>query len=386
MALYLSFKELWRNRGRFILFSLVIALITVLVLFVAALGEGLGAGNREFIQKLTGELIVFDSKADLQLPASRIAQSQLPGIRRVAGVQDVGPLGFASASILYGPSDRELKVALIGVEPGAPGEPVVRSGQPLQGRNSKEAILDRNVAARTGIKVGDTITVRATQGTDNKLYPLRVVGISDGQQYAIQPSVIMPFRTWDRVRPQASLPADDASTELVANAVAVKLKNPADLKAVQQRIEAEVRNVRVVDRVTAYTSAPGYTAQQSTLDTQKYFALLIGILVIGGFFQIQMLQKVPQIGMLKAIGASNGTVALAAIIQIVLVTVLGVAIGAAGTLLLSLSFPPGIPIVFEPKAVMAAVALLLLIGPLGGLVSIRYSTRIEPLTALGLSS
>jgi putative ABC transport system permease protein len=37
-AFHLAFREIWRNRGRFLLFSLVIALITVLVLFIAALG------------------------------------------------------------------------------------------------------------------------------------------------------------------------------------------------------------------------------------------------------------------------------------------------------------------------------------------------------------
>ena len=36
---YLAVKEVWRNRGRFLLVSLVIALITLLVLFIAALGE-----------------------------------------------------------------------------------------------------------------------------------------------------------------------------------------------------------------------------------------------------------------------------------------------------------------------------------------------------------
>ena len=46
---YLAVKEVWRNRGRFFLVSLVIALITLLVLFIAALGEGLGNGNREYI-------------------------------------------------------------------------------------------------------------------------------------------------------------------------------------------------------------------------------------------------------------------------------------------------------------------------------------------------
>ena len=42
MSFYLASKEIWRNKGRFLLFSLVIALITVLVLFIAALAQGLG--------------------------------------------------------------------------------------------------------------------------------------------------------------------------------------------------------------------------------------------------------------------------------------------------------------------------------------------------------
>ena len=47
LAFYLALKEIWRNKGRFFLVSLVIALITLLVLFIAALGEGLADGNRQ---------------------------------------------------------------------------------------------------------------------------------------------------------------------------------------------------------------------------------------------------------------------------------------------------------------------------------------------------
>ena len=152
------------------------------------------------------------------------------------------------------------------------------------------------------------------------------------------------------------------------------------------QIEQRVRNVEAVDRVTAYQNTPGYQAQQSTLRTQRIFTLLIGVLVIGGFFQIQTLQKVAQIGMLKAIGVANLTIILAFIFQIVLITILGVAIGSVGTLLLSLSFPVTIPIVFTPQSIVAAVVSLLVIGPLGGLVSLRILLKVEPLRALGLAS
>jgi hypothetical protein len=49
MAFYLAFKEIWYNRSRYLLIGLIVALITTLVLFIAALAEGLGSGNREYL-------------------------------------------------------------------------------------------------------------------------------------------------------------------------------------------------------------------------------------------------------------------------------------------------------------------------------------------------
>ena len=61
MAIYLSFKEIWRNRTKYFLFSLVIALISVLVLFTAGLGEGLATNNKEYLEKLDADLLVFQT-------------------------------------------------------------------------------------------------------------------------------------------------------------------------------------------------------------------------------------------------------------------------------------------------------------------------------------
>lgn len=384
MSMYLAIKEIWRGRGRFILVSLVIALITILVLFVSGIAEGLGSGNREYIEKLNADLVVYQANTELQTTTSRIRTSDLNQLRRIDGVKDLGPVGFSNASILYAGGAEPLNVSLIGVEPGQPGEPPVVKGENLGGRRSAEAVIDGNVAARTGIEVGEMITIKAIQGTDEEFYPVRVVGISDGRQYFLQPSVILPYRTWDKVRPQG-IRGGDPNAGLVANIVALQLDDPTQGEQMAARIQAEAPDFEAVDRVTAYEATPGYSEQKSTLDTQRYFALLIGILVIGGFFQILTLQKVPQIGMLKAIGASNGVVGLASILQITAVTVIGVALGATVTLLLSFGFPPEFPILFTPNTIAISIISLLLIGPIGGLVSLRYSMRVEPLTALGLA-
>lgn len=383
MFIYLAYKEMWRNKGRFFLVSLVIALITTLVLFIAALAEGLGLGNREYIEKLDAELVLYQENVDFSIPSSRIGWSSLNDIRRIEGVSAAGPIGFASATILLEGAE-PLGASLIGVEPGQPGEPPAFEGSNLRSRRAKEAIIDRNVVLRTGLGLGDSFTIKTIQGTQEKFFTLQVAGISDGRRYSIQPSVFVPFLTWDEVRPKASLEA--GAEELVFNVVAVRLDGGLDPEEMKQRLTGTLAGLEAADLVTAYESTPGYGPQQSTLNTQRMFTLLIGILVVGGFFQIQTLQKVAQTGMLKAIGASNLTVALAALTQIVLVTILGVLIGAAGTLALAAVLPAVIPIIFTPTSVAAAMITLMIIGPLGGLVSVRVMLKVEPLNALGLAA
>ena len=384
LPFYLSLKEMWRNRGRFLLVGLVIALITLLVLFIAALGEGLGNGNREYLSRLDAQLIVYQGHSDFLIGASRLSRDRVPAVRRVPGVADAGPLGTAAATLVLPGVAAPLKVALLGVEPGHVGEPPVLAGRPLGSNSADEVILDRNVALRSGLKVGDDLTLRVTQGTQEETYHLRVVGLAGGQQYGLQPAIFVPFITWDRVRPKAE--AEVGRTDAVANVILVRLAEPAQSAAVAQAVAARLNNVEVASIPKAIDALPGYSAQQSTLNTQAGFTLLIGVLVIGGFFQIQALQKVPQIGVLKAIGASNLTVAAASVAQIVLLTIIGVGLGSSATYLLSLTFPPTIPIVFNGQNSALAVLALLAIGPIGGLVSVRYAVRIEPLRALGLSS
>jgi putative ABC transport system permease protein len=384
MAIYLVFKEIWRNKGRFFLVSLVIALITILVLFIAALAEGLGSGNKEYIEKLNADLIVYQKEVDLSISSSRIGRSRLNDIRRVEGVKAIGPIGFSSVTIVFPGDKQPLDVSMIGAEPGEPGEPPVLNGRGLKGSRAKEAIIDRYVALRTDLKVGDTFIIKSIQGTEEEFYTLEVVGVTDGRQYFIQPSIIVPYLTWDKVKPKGSV--DNTQAELTSNIVGVQLANPANLALMRQRLESQVNNIEVVDRKTAYQATPGYSAQQSTLNTQRTFTLLIGILVIGGFFQIQTLQKIPQIGMLKAIGASNLTVALASITQIILVTILGVTIGSLVTLALTMALPAFIPVIFTYNAVITTIVTLMLIGPIGGLVSVRLALKAEPLAALGLSN
>ena len=379
-SFYIAMKEVWRNRGRFFLLSLVIALITLLVLFIAALGEGLANGNRQYIANLDAQLIVFREKSDTIIPSSRLDNSTLRAVRRVSGVASAGPIYTASSEIVS--TSKPIKISLLGADPDFPGMPAVVKGTSFRGGDSNEVVIDRNLSMRSGLGIGDKIELRSTQGPEDKFSELIVVGLTEGQSYLFQPTIFVAPPTWERIRPQSE--ADLRDENLYPNIIAVRLEEPGQVESMQARLVSEVPKIQVADIPTTINNVPGYSAQQATVQTQGFFTLLIGILVIGGFFQIQVLQKVSQIGVLKAIGSSNAAVGGAAVIQIIVVTAMGVGLGTLLTFLFSLGFPPTVPLAFNGASAALSVLALMLIGPVGGLVSVLYAVRIEPLRALRL--
>lgn len=381
MAAYLGIREMWRNRGRFFLFSLVIALIAILVLFTAGLGEGLASANKEYLEKLDAQLLVFQSETDYSTIESRIDYDKFRRIRRVEGVADAGPIAFSNVRLLLQNGLEPIDVSFIGVEPGRPGAPRAMMGENLRSSRAKVVLIDQRVAQEAQVGVGEVLTIKVTQGTEEQLYDLRVIGITEGQQYFFRPSIFVALPVWDRYRAKAD--PSVYNPQPAVNVVAVRAENPKALETIPAAISVVVDEVETTDIKTAYESAPGYAEQQSTLNTIKGFTFLIGALVIGGFFQIQTLQKIPQIGMLKAIGTPDPVVASATILQILFVTVLGIVLGGLVTFGLTLGMPAGVPILFTGTSVAIALVSLLLIGPIGGMVSIRMALKVEPLSALG---
>ncbi len=384
MSFFLAIKEILRNKLRFLAVTIIVALIALLILFSAGLGDGLALGSKQYIENIEADLIIFQENVELSIPVSRLNQSKLNNITRLPGVAAASPIGFAAAAIVpdHDQPDNKLEVSLIGVEPDKPGNPTVFAGQSFRNRRANEVILDQNVLDQIQIPIGSTIDLKVVQGTEEKIHSLRVAGYTEGQKYGYQPSVFVPLLTWNRIKPQTNLETNNADVNF--NIVAIKLKNPQEYPEMVRMIEQNVKGIEVTDLVTTYQATPGYTAQQNTFSMLQGFTLFIALLVVSGFFQIQTLQKVGQIGMLKAIGGSSRLIAFTVLVQSTITTLLGLLIGGATVWLLAVNLPPDIPVVFNGQKAATAVTLLMVIGPVAGLVSIRTLLKVEPLTALGL--
>ena len=184
MAIYLSLERTVARRGRFLLISLVIALITLLVLFVAGLAEGLGSGNIEYLSKferrphcVPGEFAIIDQRQPARsLEAGRRRAPRRRAGRGAAGLQQRDDRAARRPQAAGCLADRR-RAGQAGRSAGA------RRASTFDSRRANEAVIDRNTALRTGLKVGDIVTLKAVQGTKEEFYTLTVVGISDGQQY-----------------------------------------------------------------------------------------------------------------------------------------------------------------------------------------------------------
>ena len=109
---------------------------------------------------------------------------------------------------------------------------------------------------------------------------------------------------------------------------------------------------------------------------------VISALVIGAFFTVWTVQRIPDIAVLKALGASTGSLVRDALGQAALVLVVGAAIGTAITALVG-GFLGGIPFVLTTATTLLPAAAIIALGLIGAALALRFLVTTDPLTALG---
>ena len=121
--------------------------------------------------------------------------------------------------------------------------------------------MDRNVALRSDLQIGDTIQIRSTQGTDDEFFELKIVGLVDGQSYFFQPTIFVPAATWEKIRPQSE--SELASDTPYPNIIAVKLTDPS-LAATFRPLDAvPVKGIASPVRIFEVPWQDGYEAGET---------------------------------------------------------------------------------------------------------------------------
>ncbi len=370
----LALAEMRRNRGRFGAIIAALVLIVFLVLVLNALADGLYYGATGAVRTSGADLYVFSKDGRRQLARSTLSASDAATVASVPGVAEVGQVGTLQGTG-QGPNGT-LDIALIGYEPGKPGGPSRATEGRLPGSDEPFAAAGDVSLKDKGVKIGDAITFSGSSE------PVTVVGFTSDSRYELQPTLWTTVDTWRTVRNEAR--PEFVGREDDVQAFAVKLAEGASDAETATAIESALGGqTETIDRATAVLSLPGVKQQRSTFDQIIYTTFVVAAIVIALFFALITLEKRTQLAILKAVGASSRYLATGILMQSLLISLIGLAIGILLSRLLAVVLPSSVPVTFRAATTVTITIATLATAALGAAFSFRRVTRIDPASALG---
>lgn len=357
--MFLALRELQHYRFRSALIGGIVALIAFMVFMLTGLTRGLAQDSAALMINTPARHFVTTRDAAGVFNRSFLSPDDVERITAV-GESAVTPLAQSFASFSGGTEATQLSGVLLGVDPSGFMAPEITSGQGLAAGVSG-AVVDHSLQ-EDGVNVGDTLTLKPGGET------LKVLGFTNAARLNHQPVVFVTLNRWQALNPRTR-----------GSVSAVALKTDAD---VTSRI-AELDGLSVLTRAQALQVLPGYKEEQGSLTMIQVFLVVVAAFVMAVFFYVLTLQKTPQFGLLKAIGASTRTLAGSLVAQMLFLTVLAVAMAALVTLGTVTLLPAGIPFALTLPTLLSASALLIVVAALSSLLSLQTVARVDPLIAIG---
>jgi putative ABC transport system permease protein len=373
-AVRLALREIRRAKLRFGLLSGAVGLLVFLILFQQTLLGTLLGYFTGALENQSAEVVVYNEEARRNLAGSVIGEDQLTAVGQVEGVRDAGPLGQGTFTVTAG--GEETDAAIWGYRLGGPGQPT----RLVEGRLPEGDLegVASSVDAPAGFDVGDLVRVGGPGG----VLEIVVVGLAADSRFSVQPVVFVSYETFER----AAMFVNPDAPFVLPSAVLVHPDQAVDATELAARITAEVDGVEALDRATAVDSLPGVSAVSQSFALILLLAFVVVTLVVGFFFLIITVQKLPALGLLKATGHSNRALLGSVAVQVLLVIVVGIAIG--GLLLggASLASSDDFPISADPALIAETGAVVLVLGFLASLASLRRVAQVDPAGVVGRPS
>lgn len=370
--MFLAIKELKHSKFRYVMMSIIIILIAWLVFILSGLGNGLSTLSAATIKNLDADYVVYERSAGATFSKSILSGSLIDDIKKNKDVKDAAVFGSSMASVTKEQTDDSSKktdVAIVGITADSFIEPNVIEGKQLT-TNKKNGVLVNSSLKDNGYKVGDEILV------SNSKMKLNIIGFVENETFNHLPVLFSNMDTWREYQ----YAAPGANNGIKKPVQAIVLKAP---QLDTDQLDKQFKGIETVTKSTAVKGMPGYKEENGTIVMMLSFLIVISAFIISVFFYVITIQKTPQFGVMKAIGASNQFISKAIVAQVFVLSVLGILVGIGLTYLTALSFPKDMPFNLDGKLVILYAITLLVISLLSSLVSVRQITKIDPLTALG---
>ena len=397
-ALKIATRYLTASKAQTALLVLGVAVGVFIFIFMSALIGGLAdfivsrtvgdlshvtisaeADTPDLIVARPGQTLLVQEKASQATATLATAAAFIPLIEALPEVRAVSPQVSGAAFVTR--AGQVAQVSVTGVEPGRESailnlDRYVTDGTARLGAGS--ILLGRTLADDLGLALGQSVRVQATTGIDAALTLTGIYQTGSGG-----PDRRMAYVSLATARTLFALPQGVTRIEIklhdlyAADVVAARIAGLTGLDARPWTEEgAQLQEA--------------LRAQAQTGLFLKTFALITIVIGVASALLLSTYRRRPEIGIMRAMGASRRFVIVVFVVQGALVGLLGGLLGAGVGYLALLPFPtrdafrPGtLPIDITQGSYGLAIALTVIGAILASILPARSAARVDPVTAIG---
>ena len=359
-TVFVAWRDLRFARGRFVLIGSVVALITLLVGFLAGLTGGLASQNISAVLGLPGDRLVLQDPTNGQpsFSESTLDSKTVTAWRNTAGVDSVTPIGIVQGrATAHGSDNTATAVALFGIPTSAARSTVTD----LAPRGDDLVGLSAGAAKDLNVSTGDNITITGTT--------YRVTKIGGDAWYSHTPVVAMSPTAWATTDQRLGGTSD-------ATVLAVSGTPDWDVTAARTHTSA-------APPLTSLAALETFKSEIGSLGLMIVMLFGVSALVVGAFFTVWTMQRSGDIAVLKALGASTASLIRDALGQALVVLTVGIGIGIGIVTVLGSLASGVLPFLLSPLTTLLPAIVMAILGLAGAAVALRTVTHADPLTALG---
>jgi putative ABC transport system permease protein len=367
----LAIKNIFRNRTRTILTVLGILIGIGAIVALGSIAEGIDASIQSSLELTAGKITVHKAGSGIFSAGNELTTEDLDLLQSIGGVKDTVPVTVYIGAIqaMSGP-----EYIVIGIEPEKTqyfvGENVkMYQGRQLEEGDSGTAMVGKTIAEKYNLQIGDSWTVKEED--------FEIVGIIDSTGISdIDSSILVTILELQNV-----LETDNYYSIYVI---------PDNVRDTE-KIAADINDAS--DDLSALTAQELARQASEIVDQIRFFTFGIGAIAafVGGLgvmntMIMAVLERRKEIGVMKAIGATNRMVLTQILTESAMLSLIGgiggILLGVAASFLLSSGFGGQISPVVTPMLALEGLSFALFLGIVGGIYPARKAAQLDPVEAL----
>ncbi|MGR3741231.1 ABC transporter permease [Companilactobacillus sp. DQM5] len=349
--MFLALKEIKHSKIKFSLLTLIIFLIIFLVMFITGLANGLSNDGKSAISSSKIQSFVLEKNSSNRISRSNLTNDDIKKIKQKNN--NLTPLTVSQRTIQSSNNkNNKNDISFFAIDMNAFLKPEISEGKNISNSDMSNIVASKKLK-KLGYHIGDKVKETIT----NKEF--KIVGFTADKSYSHTPVIYINNNENSKI------------STLGINTLVSKKKI------------SNINNFDVVNTSTIIKNIPGYSEEQGSLLMMIGFLFAISVVVLGVFFYIITLEKLPQLGTLRALGTSTKYLSFSLISQVSIITILALIISDILILVMKASLPTSMPFELNSLTLIGTNLLFIIISIISTSLSLVKITKVDPISAIG---